>query len=253
MLNGAEDRSGSRDEGARSVLEVDDLVVRYGPIQAVKGVSLTVDEAEMVALLGANGAGKSSALLAIAGALGQASGRITLLGEDVSHLPPERLVRKGLAMVPETRDVFPDLTVLENLTLGAFTQRRDKAAVAETHEHMATLFPVLAERAGQAAGTLSGGEQQMLVIARAMMSRPRILLLDEPSLGLAPTIVDRIFDLIVQLRETGLTILLVEQNAGKALEVADRAYVMRLGRIAASGAASEIADSYDLKALYLGA
>lgn len=235
------------------MLEVADLEVRYGPIRAVKSVSLTVADAETVALLGANGAGKSSTLLAIAGALGHASGTIALGGEDVSRLSPERLVRKGLAMVPETRDVFPDLTVEENLTLGAFTQRRHKALVAESRERMLALFPILAKRAGQAAGTLSGGEQQMLVIARAMMSRPRILLLDEPSLGLAPTIVDRIFEMIVRLRETGLTILLVEQNAGKALEVADRAYVMRLGRIAASGSASEIAGSYDLKALYLGA
>ena len=235
------------------MLEVVDLKVRYGPILAVKGVSLAVEDAEMVALLGANGAGKSSTLLAIAGALGHASGTIVLGGEDVSHLSPERLVRKGLAMVPETRDVFPDLTVLENLTLGAFTQRRRKTAMAESRERMLALFPILAERAGQAAGTLSGGEQQMLVIARAMMSRPRILLLDEPSLGLAPTIVDRIFEMIVRLRETGLTILLVEQNAGKALEVADRAYVMRSGRVAASGSASEIAGAYDLKALYLGA
>lgn len=235
------------------MLEVADLEVRYGPIRAVKSVSLTVADAETVALLGANGAGKSSTLLAIAGALGHASGTIALGGDDVSRLSPERLVRKGLAMVPETRDVFPDLTVEENLTLGAFTQRRHKALVAESRERMLALFPILAKRAGQAAGTLSGGEQQMLVIARAMMSRPRILLLDEPSLGLAPTIVDRIFEMIVRLRETGLTILLVEQNAGKALEVADRAYVMRLGRIAASGSASEIAGSYDLKALYLGA
>ena len=235
------------------MLEVADLEVRYGPIRAVKSVSLTVADAETVALLGANGAGKSSTLLAIAGALSHASGTIALGGEDVSRLSPERLVRKGLAMVPETRDVFPDLTVEENLTLGAFTQRRHKALVAESRERMLALFPILAKRAGQAAGTLSGGEQQMLVIARAMMSRPRILLLDEPSLGLAPTIVDRIFEMIVRLRETGLTILLVEQNAGKALEVADRAYVMRLGRIAASGSASEIAGSYDLKALYLGA
>lgn len=235
------------------MLEVVDLEVRYGPIRAVRGVSLTVEDAEKVALLGANGAGKSSTLLAVAGALGHTSGKVSLGGEDVSHLSPERLVRKGLAMVPETRDVFPDLTVLENLTLGAFTQRGHKKVVAESREHMLALFPILAERAGQAAGTLSGGEQQMLVIARAMMSRPRILLLDEPSLGLAPTIVDRIFEMIVRLRETGLTILLVEQNAGKALEVADRAYVMRLGRVAASGSASQIAGAYDLKALYLGA
>ena len=235
------------------MLEVVDLDVRYGPIRAVKGISLSVADAEMVALLGANGAGKSSTLLAIAGALHHTSGRITLGDEDVSDLSPERMVRKGLAMVPETRDVFPDLTVAENLALGAFTQRYDRAAVTEMRERMLALFPILAERADQAAGTLSGGEQQMLVIARAMMSRPQILLLDEPSLGLALTIVDRIFEMIVQLKDMGLTILLVEQNAGKALEVADRAYVMRLGEIAASGSAAEIAGSYDLRALYLGA
>ncbi len=235
------------------MLDVADLDVRYGPIRAVKGISLAVDEGEMVALLGANGAGKSSTLLAIAGALKVVAGQVTLRGEDVSALAPERMVRKGLAMVPETRDVFPDLTVMENLALGAFTRRHDKAMERRDREEVLTLFPVLSERADQAAGTLSGGEQQMLAIGRAIMTHPSILLLDEPSLGLAPTIVDRIFDKIVQLKNKGLTILLVEQNAGKALEVADRAYVMRLGQIAASGTADEIATAYDLKALYLGA
>jgi len=162
------------------------------------------------------------------------------------------MVQLGLAMVPETRDVFPDLTVMENLKLGAFTQRNNKAVETEDREKMLTIFPVLSERAHQAAGTLSGGEQQMLVIARAMMSHPRILLLDEPSLGLAPTMVDRIFEMIVQLKKTGLTILLVEQNASIALEVADRAYVMRLGEIAASGSVDDIGTAYDLKTLYLG-
>jgi len=234
------------------MLEVIDLDVSYGPIRAVKGVSLNVGNGEMVALLGANGAGKSSTLLAIAGALRAAAGKIILEGEDVTTLSPERMVQKGLAMVPETRDVFPDLTVMENLKLGAFTQRHNKAGETEDREKMVKLFPILAERANQAAGTLSGGEQQMLVVARAMMSHPRILLLDEPSLGLAPTIVDRIFEMIEQLKNTGLTILLVEQNASKALEVADRAYVMRLGQIAASGSVADIATAYDLKALYLG-
>lgn len=235
------------------MLDVADLDVRYGPIRAVKGVSLHVDKGEMVALLGANGAGKSSTLLAIAGALKVVAGTITLHGEEVGTLAPERMVRKGLAMVPETRDVFPDLTVRENLKLGAFTQRHDKVVESKDREEVFTLFPILAERANQPAGTLSGGEQQMLVIGRAMMTHPSILLLDEPSLGLAPTIVDRIFGKIVQLKDMGLTILLVEQNASKALEVADRAYVMRLGQVAASGTAAEIANSYDLKALYLGA
>lgn len=234
------------------MLEVINLEVRYGPVQAVKGISLNIDEGEMVALLGANGAGKSSTLLAIAGALNATSGAIVLEGENVTSFSPERMVRKGLAMVPETRDVFPDLTVTENLKLGAFTQRHKKATETTDREKMLTLFPVLAERGNQPAGTLSGGEQQMLVIARAMMSHPRILLLDEPSLGLAPTIVDRIFDMVMQLKSTGLTILLVEQNAHKALGIADRAYVMRLGEIAASGSVEEIGNAYDLKALYLG-
>lgn len=234
------------------MLETSSLEVRYGPVQAVKGVSLRVEKGEIVALLGANGAGKSSTLAAIAGAVPAASGEIRLNGENVTALSPERMVRKGLSMVPETRDVFPDLTVMENLKLGAFTQRHDREATSSNLERMLTMFPVLRERADQAAGTLSGGEQQMLVIARAMMSRPRILLLDEPSLGLAPRIVDQIFEMIEELRASGVTILLVEQNAGKALEIADRAYVVRLGKIAASGPAEEVATSYDLKALYLG-
>jgi len=235
------------------MLEVADLDVRYGPIRAVKGISLNVSKGEMVALLGANGAGKSSTLLAIAGALKVVAGTVKLHGEDVGTLAPERMVRRGLAMVPETRDVFPDLTVMENLKLGAFTQRHDKTVERKDREEVLTLFPILAERADQPAGTLSGGEQQMLAIGRAMMTHPSILLLDEPSLGLAPTIVDRIFEKIVQLKNMGLTILLVEQNASKALEVADRAYVMRLGQVAANGTAAEIATTYDLKALYLGA
>ena len=234
------------------MLEVTNLSVRYGPVRVVKEISLNVEQGEMVALLGANGAGKSSTLLAIAGALKAASGKITLAGEDVTSLSPERKVKKGMAMVPETRDVFPDLTVAENLKLGAYVQRRNKSLEANIRKEMLALFPILAERSRQAAGTLSGGEQQMLVIARAMMSQPRILLLDEPSLGLAPTIVDRIFNMIVQLKNMGLTILLVEQNASKAFEVADRAYVMRLGGIAASGTVDEISTAYDLKSLYLG-
>jgi branched-chain amino acid transport system ATP-binding protein len=163
------------------------------------------------------------------------------------------MVRLGAAMVPETRDVFPDLTVEENLKLGAFTRRRDPAGVALDHARVVALFPVLGARAGQPAGTLSGGEQQMLVIARALMSRPRLLLLDEPSLGLAPAVIDRIFTMIAELKRTGLTILLVEQNAAQGLAVADHAFVMRLGEIAASGPAGEIRAATDLKALYLGA
>ncbi len=233
------------------MLEVEGLHVHYGAIRAVHGVTLTVAEGELVTLLGANGAGKSSTLMCVAGALRAAAGSIRLEGDDVTAASPEAMVRRGIATVPETRDVFPDLTVAENLQLGAYTRRRDPSAVAEDRKMIVEMFPILAERANQPAGTLSGGEQQMLVIARAMMSRPRCLLLDEPSLGLAPTIVDRIFDMIAALKRSGLTILLVEQNASKALSIADRAYVMRLGEIAAKGTASEIAAATDLKALYL--
>ena len=205
-----------------------------------------------MALLGANGAGKSSTLMAVAGAHPPSAGSIRLQGESVTGLSPERMVRKGIAMVPETRDVFPDLTVAENLRLGAFIRRKEADAVAQDRAKMFALFPILSERADQPAGTLSGGEQQMLVIARALMSRPRILLLDEPSLGLAPAIVERIFHMIAELKHQGLTILLVEQNASMALEVADRAYVMQLGEIAAQGSAADIAAASDLKTLYLG-
>ena len=233
------------------MLEVSGLQVDYGAIRAVHDVSMSLAEGELVTLLGANGAGKSSTLMCIAGALPAAAGSIRLEGADVTAARPEAMVHKGVATVPETRDVFPDLTVDENLQLGAYTRRADVEGVAEDRAKMFDMFPVLAERAGQPGGTLSGGEQQMLVIARAMMSRPRFLLLDEPSLGLAPTIVDQIFDMIAALKRSGLTILLVEQNASKALSVADRAYVMRLGRIEAQGTASEIAAATDLKALYL--
>ncbi len=234
------------------VLAVEGLEVRYGSIRAVRGVDIEVGDGEVVALLGANGAGKSSTLLAIAGAIRPFAGRVRLDGRDVTGTVPERMVRAGVAMVPETRDVFPDLTVDENLRLGAYVRRRDRAGVEADRAAMFDLFPRLAERAEQTAGTLSGGEQQMLVIARAMMSRPRLLLLDEPSLGLAPTIVDQIFGMIAELAATGLSILLVEQNVGKALAVAGRAYVMRLGRIAAAGSARELAEAADLKEHYLG-
>ena len=234
------------------MLEVENLEVRYGAARAVRGVSLRVAEGELVTLLGANGAGKSSTLMAIAGAVRTASGRIRLGGDDVTGATPERMVRLGAATVPETRDVFPDLTVNENLRLGAFVRRRHRAEVAQDLEGLFERFPVLKERAEQAAGTLSGGEQQMLVVARALMSRPRVLLLDEPSLGLAPVVVDRVFEMIEMLKQSRLTILLVEQNARKGLAVSDRAYVMRLGRIEAEGAASEIAAATELKSLYLG-
>jgi len=234
------------------VLEVSGLEVRYGAIRAVRDVSFRAGDGELVAILGANGAGKSSTLKCIAGALKAAAGSIRLDGRDVTTARPEQMVRMGVAMVPETRDVFPDLTVSENLRLGSYIHRRNGAAVASDREKMLGLFPRLRERSSQPAGTLSGGEQQMLVIARALMSRPKLLLLDEPSLGLAPVVVDAIFDMIAELKRSGLTIVLVEQNAAKALAIADRAYVMRLGRIEAEGPAAEIAANSDLTALYLG-
>jgi branched-chain amino acid transport system ATP-binding protein len=234
------------------MIEVKDLHVRYGAVHAVCGVSFSVADGELVTLLGANGAGKSSSILCVAGAMRAAGGQVFLDGQDVTSASPEAMLREGMATVPETRDVFPDLTVDENLTLGAYVRRRDRKGVDEDRAHMFEIFPRLRERREQAAGTLSGGEQQMLVIARALMSRPRILLLDEPSLGLAPAIVDQIFEMIAELKAQKLTILLVEQNARKALQVADRAYVLRLGEVAGSGTAAEIASSTDLDALYLG-
>jgi len=234
------------------MLEVQNLEVRYGAIRAVRNVSLTVGSGELVTVLGANGAGKSSTLMCIAGALKPSAGSVRLAGEDATGVRPEAMVRRGLATVPENRNVFPDLTVAENLRLGAYTRRRDPAGVAEDRSRMFAMFPRLKERENQPAGTLSGGEQQMLVIARALMSRPRVLLLDEPSLGLAPAIVDQIFDMIAELKRSGLTMLLVEQNAAKALAVADRVYVMRLGAVAAEGSAAEIGAATDLNALYLG-
>lgn len=234
------------------MLEISDLSVSYGTIRAVRGVSFSVGKGELVSLLGANGAGKSSTIKCIAGALKAAGGSIVLEGKDITAANPEQVIRAGLATVPETRDVFPDLTVAENLMLGAYIHRRDQAGNRQNLEKLHTLFPRLAERAHQPAGTLSGGEQQMLVIARALMARPRVLLLDEPSLGLAPAIVERIFEMIETLKTSGLTILLVEQNVNQALSVADRAYVMRLGAIVASGTADEIRSGSDLSAHYLG-
>jgi len=234
------------------MLEVEGLEVRYGAVRAVRDGSLRVGEGELVTILGANGAGKSSTLMSIAGAIRPSAGKIWVNGQDVTGTSPERMARLGIATVPETRDVFPDLTVDENLRLGAFTRRRKPAEVAEDRERYFAEFPILAERANQPAGTLSGGEQQMLVIARAMMSRPRLLLLDEPSLGLSPVIVEQVFGMIDNLKASGVTILLVEQNARKGLAVADRAYLMRLGRIEVEGAADELAETTELKSLYLG-
>ena len=234
------------------MLKVENLKVRYGAVTAVKDVSLEVLEGEMVSLLGANGAGKTTTMLAIAGALKAVSGKVIFNGEDITAFSPERVLRKGIAMVPETREVFPDLTVRENLIMGGFIHRRNRQQSYQDLQEMLDLFPVLRERQNQQSGTLSGGEQQQLVLARAMMSRPKLILLDEPSLGLAPAIVHHIYEFINKLRATGMTILLVEQNAKMALQNAERAYVMALGRVAKKGRAAEIAASSDLEALYLG-
>jgi branched-chain amino acid transport system ATP-binding protein len=233
-----------------TMLSIAGLDVRYGAIQAVRDLDLEVAEGEIVALLGANGAGKSTTLKAIVG-LARAKGAIRFAGESIAGQQTEEVVRRGLTLVPEGRRVFPTLTVAENLTLGAAT-RGDAGAIARSRAEVEALFPVLAERASQAAGTLSGGQQQQLAIARALMSEPKLLLLDEPSLGLAPQIVDDIFDLILRLKTRGLTILLVEQDAIAALDIADRAYVMANGRIIMAGSAAELRASEQVAHAYLG-
>jgi branched-chain amino acid transport system ATP-binding protein len=235
-----------------AMLSIADLDVRYGAIHAVRGISLEVEEGEIVALLGANGAGKSTTLKASVGLTHPARGMIRFAGQSITDEDTESIVLRGMTMVPEGRRVFPSLTVAENLRLGAAT-RRDPAAIARSRDEILSLFPILAERTGQTAGTLSGGQQQQLAIGRALMSEPKLLLLDEPSLGLAPQIVDDIFDLILRLKSRGLTILLVEQDAVAALDIADRAYVMANGRILMSGPAAELRSSEQVAHAYLGA
>jgi branched-chain amino acid transport system ATP-binding protein len=233
-----------------ALLSLGGLDVRYGAIQAVRSLDLAVAEGEIVALLGANGAGKSTTLKAIVG-LARSRGDIRFAGASIAGRDTEEIVRLGLTMVPEGRRVFPSLTVAENLRLGAAT-RREATAADRSRKEVEALFPVLAERADQPAGTLSGGQQQQLAIARALMSAPKLLLLDEPSLGLAPQIVDDIFDLILRLKARGLTILLVEQDAIAALDIADRAYVMASGRVIMSGPAAELRASEQVARAYLG-
>ena len=233
------------------LLVVEELVVRYGPITAVRGVSLRVQQGEIVALLGANGAGKSSFLNAVAGLVPTAGGQVLFRGEGVSRLPPERIVARGLGLTPEGRRVFPRLSVEANLRLGAAMQR-DREKVRATRERVLGLFPALSERLDQDAGTLSGGEQQMLAIGRSLMANPSLLMLDEPSLGLAPLFVDRIFELMGRLRDEGTTLLLVEQNVDRALRIADRAYVLKSGEVEAEGPAAELRRSADIERAYLG-
>src|SRR5215468_9638099 len=232
------------------LLAVSGLTVSYGAIRAVRGIDLAMEAGEVVALLGANGAGKSTTLKAIVG-LVPSSGEIRFAGSSLSGLPTERIVVKGITMVPEGRRVFPSLTVLENLTLGA--SAGDPKSFARNRAEVFDLFPVLAERRQQAAGTLSGGQQQQLAIARALMSEPRLILLDEPSLGLAPQIVDSTFELILRLKQRGQTILLVEQNVAAALDVADRAYVLANGALTMGGTAEALRASEQVARAYLGA
>jgi branched-chain amino acid transport system ATP-binding protein len=234
-----------------ALLELEDVHTYYGNIHALKGVSLTVEEGEIVTLIGANGAGKSTTLKTISGLLRPRQGHIRLAGEDLSQYKPHEIVEKGIIQVPEGRRVFARLTVLENLEMGAFT-RSDRAGMQNDLEYIFELFPRLKERRNQVAGTLSGGEQQMLAIGRALMGRPRVLLMDEPSMGLAPVLVDSIFDIIRRLHSEGKTILLVEQNARMALQVADRGYVLQTGSVALSDSAANLRANEMVQKVYLG-
>ena len=234
-----------------ALLDVDGLVARYGRITALEGISLTVEAGEIVTLIGANGAGKTTTLRAISGLVRPAAGTIRFDGRDIAKLAPNEIVRAGISHSPEGRRVFPRMTVRENLELGAYT-RSAKDEIAADTERVLDIFPRLRERLAQKAGTMSGGEQQMLAIARAMMSRPRVLLLDEPSLGLSPKLVQTIFAVIKEINAQGTTILLIEQNARQALAVAHRGYVLEVGAIAHSGPAAELAASEAVRAAYLG-
>lgn len=235
------------------MLKVSELDARYGSVAAVRGVSLEVREGEVVCLIGPNGAGKTTTLLSIAGLHRPAGGRIEFLGQEVSTLPPDRIVKLGIGLVPEGRWILGEMTVYENLLMGAYIRRDGQARVQEDLESAFGIFPILRERARQRAGTLSGGEQQMLAIARALMGRPKLLMMDEPSLGLSPILIEEIFRVIRQLHARGTTILLVEQNAHQALAVADRAYVLEVGRIILSGSAAELREHELLQKAYLGA
>ncbi|WP_187324655.1 ABC transporter ATP-binding protein [Olsenella uli] len=234
-----------------SILHVENLNVYYGAIHAVKGISFDVEEGEVVTLIGANGAGKSTTLNTVAGLLKPREGVVEFEGKSLLGIAPHTIVGKGIALCPEGRRVFLQMSVRENLEMGAFT-RTDSAEVAQSLEDVFKRFPRLKERENQVAGTLSGGEQQMLAMGRALMSKPRLLMLDEPSMGLAPILVQEIFDIIEQLHSAGTTVLLVEQNARMALKVADRAYVLETGKVSMSGKASELASDERVKQAYLG-
>ena len=233
-----------------SILKVDDINVYYGSIHAIKGISFEVNEGEIVTLIGANGAGKSTTLNTISGLLHSRTGSVTFMGEALGKVPCHKIVSKGLALVPEGRRVFLQMTVQENLEMGAYTQ--SGKGIDQDLEHIYELFPRLKERMKQVAGTLSGGEQQMLAMGRALMSHPKLLMLDEPSMGLAPILVEQIFEIIQNLHKDGTTILLVEQNAAAALSVADRGYVLETGKIVTSGTGTELLASPEIKRAYLG-
>ena len=236
---------------AEPMLKIDNIDVYYGAIHALKGISLEVKEGEIVTLIGANGAGKSTTLRTISGLLKPKTGSITFLGQDIAGVRAHEIVKKGISQVPEGRRVFAEMTVMENLDLGAFV-RKDKAGIQQDLKHVFELFPRLEERKNQSAGTLSGGEQQMLAMGRALMSRPKLLLLDEPSMGLAPLLIKEIFNIIGDIHPSGTTGLLVEENANMALSIANRAYVLETGRITLSGSAKELAASEDVRKAYLG-
>lgn len=233
------------------MLTVENLQVAYGAILALKGVSLEVKEGELVALIGVNGAGKSTLLLTIAGVLRPVSGKITFGGDSLIGKSPEEIVRRGISLVPEGREIFSSLTVEENLRMGAFV-RKNQAEYQQDLEKVFALFPILKQRLHQLGGTLSGGEQQQLAIARALMSHPALLMLDEPSLGLAPALVDQIFDLITRLHQQGTTILLVEQNVDRTLQIADRVYLLQTGKVKFGGTAAEVRHQGEVEKVYLG-
>ena len=233
------------------MLKIENLHVAYGGIQALRGISLEVPDGKIVTLIGANGAGKSTTLRTISGLVKAASGSISWNGEELLGKPIDKIVTSGIAMSPEGRRVFPDMTVLENLKIGAYL-RKDKAEIEKDIQWVYSLFPRLEERHWQLAGTLSGGEQQMLAMGRALMSHPKLLMLDEPSMGLSPLLVNQVFEIIQDINKSGTTILLVEQNAGKSLEISDRAYVMENGSIVLSGTGKELAASEKVRKAYLG-
>jgi branched-chain amino acid transport system ATP-binding protein len=245
------DGAGTAANGAEPLLQLDDVHAYYGAIHALKGVSLRVDSGQIVTLIGANGAGKSTALRTISGLLRPRRGSMRFAGEDLLRASSQRIVRLGIAQAPEGRQLFSRMTVLENLEMGAF-QRRDRDEIAADLERVYELFPRLAERQAQKAGTLSGGEQQMCAIGRALLARPRLLMLDEPSMGLSPNLVDRIFEVISDINRQGTTVLLVEQNAARALEIADHGYVLETGRVTLDDDAKALRSNERVRASYLG-